>query len=93
LLPRKKARTHIILAQNFGGNNADSEYIRYVFLILISIFFSRRIPKKHIISAENLGENNANLVNSLRNFNFDFNIFRAQNTQNILYLSSKFWRK
>jgi hypothetical protein len=58
-LARKIAKTLINLAQNFREINADFEYIRYVFLILILIFLLRRIPKTHIILARNLGENDA----------------------------------
>jgi hypothetical protein len=34
-LARKTAKTHIILAQNFGEISADFVYVGYVFLILI----------------------------------------------------------
>jgi hypothetical protein len=44
-LARKIAKTHIIFAQNFRKINANVKYIRYVFLILISIFQHAKYQK------------------------------------------------
>jgi hypothetical protein len=44
--------SHIILTQNFG-KNADFEYIRYEFLILVLIFSTSKIARTRIILAQN----------------------------------------
>jgi hypothetical protein len=48
-LTLKIAETRNILAQNSKGNNDNYGQARYVFLIPISIFLSRKIAKIHII--------------------------------------------
>jgi hypothetical protein len=76
-------KTHVILAQNFRENNADFDYVGYVFLIWFSIFLARKIDKTHIISAQNTLENNNRFeVNMLFIFYFDFNIFNTHNSKN-----------
>jgi hypothetical protein len=49
--------TNIDLAQKFQEPNADFEYIRYVFLISIINFLTRKIAKTHIILARNFKKN------------------------------------
>jgi hypothetical protein len=54
--------THINLAQNFQEHNADFKYIRYVFLISIINFLTRKIAKTHIILARNFRKNNCDYM-------------------------------
>jgi hypothetical protein len=54
----KKDKIQFILAQNFRGNNADIEYIRYEINFEYNIF-TRKIANTHIILAQNCRENEA----------------------------------
>jgi hypothetical protein len=53
----KTEKTQNILAQNIRKNNADFDYIRNVFLILILIILKREIAESHFILAQNFREN------------------------------------
>jgi hypothetical protein len=58
-LIRKISKNYSILAQIFVENNADSVYIRFVFLILILKNFTHKIAKTALNFAQIFRENNA----------------------------------